>query len=303
MTKFDTVEVGLGVPDLHSGIRIAIANIAIQNSDIISSYRETPNTSSIRLKKLSGLLNSLTDYEDKIDLVVFPELSIPHRWESMLSAWARKHNIGVICGLEHKINIRNEALNNVMAALPYKTGSGKNICTLIKRLKSHYSPEESRALLGERLNVPRARERYHLIRWRGVSFAIYNCYELTSIEDRSLFKGKVDFIVATVFNKDTTYFSNIVESAARDLHCYFVQVNDSNYGDSRIVSPSKTEIMNPLRIKGGDNLTFLTIKLDLDSLRDFQRKTHDLQKDDDKFKLTPPGLNPDDVTYRINLGR
>ena len=48
--------------------------------------------------------------------------------------------------------------------------------------------------------------------------AIYNCFELASIEDRSIFKGHVDFIVATEFNRDTSYFSNIVEAA--DIHAH-----------------------------------------------------------------------------------
>jgi hypothetical protein len=33
--------------------------------------------------------------------------------------------------------------------------------------------------------------------------------------------------MATEFNRDTSYFANIVEAAARDLHCHIVQVNGS----------------------------------------------------------------------------
>ncbi len=112
----------------------------------------------------------------------------------------------------------------------------------------------------------------------------------------------MDFIVCSEFNKDVNYFSNIVESAARDLHCYVIQVNDSQFGDSRVVSPSKTERMNPLRIKGGENTTFLTMRLDLKSLREHQRKGYGLQKDSKDFKPTPPGLKVEDVKERIQLG-
>lgn len=140
---------------------------------------------------------------------------------------------------------------------------------------------------------------YHLFRWRGASFAIYNCFELASIEDRALFKGKVDFIVASEFNRDINYFSSIVESAARDLHCYVVQVNDSRFGDSRVVSPSRSESMNPLRIKGGDNLTFLTTSLNFKALRAHQRKGYGLQKDSKEFKPTPPGFPLEELQIRI----
>ncbi len=195
------------------------------------------------------------------------------------------------------------AFNEVLAALPYKARNGHIACSPIRRLKRCYSPDERFVLENENLRVPRSnRDPYQLIRWRGVSFAIYNCYELTNIEDRSLFKGKVDFIVGTEFNKDVNYFSNIVESAARDLHCYVIQVNDSQFGDSRVVSPSKTEKMNPLRIKGGDNLTFLTMSLNLKALRIHQRKGYGLQKKSEDYKPTPPGFKIEDVQFRIRLG-
>jgi hypothetical protein len=170
-------------------------------------------------------------------------------------------------------------------------------------LKRSYSPEETFVLENEDLKVPASKDAYQLFRWRGASFAIYNCYELASIEDRALFKSKVDFIVCTEFNKDINYFANIIESAARDLHCYVIQVNDSQFGDSRIVSPSKTEKMNPLRIKGGENLTFLTMRLNLKALREHQRKGYGLQKDSENYKPTPPGFRLGDVRARIRLGK
>ncbi|MBA3755749.1 MAG: hypothetical protein H0X02_05750, partial [Nitrosomonas sp.] len=126
------------------------------------------------------------------------------------------------------------------------------------------------------LGVPEAdsKSAYQLFQWRGASFAIYHCFELACLEDRAIFKAKVDFIVCSEFNSDVNYFSNIVESAARDLHCYVIQVNSAQFGDSRVVSPSKTEKLNPLRIKGGDNQTFLTMELPLQKLLSHQRKEY-----------------------------
>jgi hypothetical protein len=311
MAKYDVVKFGLAIPDLHLSIQIALANVPVMPEQVEASYLGKPNLTRRRLKPLATLLNGISRYRTKsgrkIDLLVFPEVSIPHAWEPTIVAWARKHMIGVVCGLEHRVIRRNVALNEVLAALPYKVGKGHVMCTPIRRLKRIYSPEEIFELQNNNLKIPRqntrARDAYQLFRWRGASFATYNCYELTNIEDRGLFKGKVDFIVATEFNKDVNYFSNILEAAARDLHCYVIQVNDSRFGDSRVVSPSKTEKMNPLRIKGGENLTFLTMSLDLKALRDHQRKGYGLQKDSEDFKPTPPGLNLKDVMERIKLGK
>lgn len=305
---FDVVTVGVGETDLHDSIQIALANVPVDEKDIEASYLGSPNLGRARLKPFTTLLNEVSRYRNaskqRVDLIVFPEVSVPHAWEGMLSSWARRHRIGVVCGLEHRIDHKGQALNEVLALLPHQTGSGQWACVPVRRLKRFYSPAEIFLLKNEHLDVPKPKSsRYHLFRWRGASFAIYNCFELASIEDRSIFKGHVDFIVATEFNRDTSYFSNIVEAAARDLHCYIVQVNDSGFGDSRIVSPSKAEFMNPVRIKGGDNLTFVTMPLQLSALRSHQRKGYGLQKEAKEFKPTPPDFPMAALKKRIALGK
>lgn len=306
MTHYDEIKVGLGTPDLHQHIQIALANVPVLTTQIEASYLGSPILTRQRLKPLTSLLNDISRYRtrdrSKIDLLIFPEVSLPYAWESMIVAWARRHNIGVICGLEHRVNRRSEAFNEVLAALPYKMGNNRSACIPIQRLKRSYSPEETFVLENENLKIPASRNAYQLFRWRGASFAIYNCYEMASIEDRALFKSKVDFIVCTEFNKDINYFVNVIESAARDRHCYVIQVNDSQFGDSRVVSPSKTEKMSPLRIKGGENLTFLTMHLNLKALREHQRKRYGLQKDSENYKPTPPGFKLSEVRARIRLG-
>jgi hypothetical protein len=74
-------------------------------------------------------------------------------------------------------------------------------------------------------------------------------------------------LIASEYNRDTNYFSNIVESISRDLHVYFAQVNTSQFGDSRITQPSRTEIKDILKLKGGENDTILVGKIDLGKLR------------------------------------
>lgn len=309
MSKYELIKIGKNEIDLHNHIQVALANIPLNDSYVEAGYLNKPILTKERFNLLTKLLNEIANYKKnhgkKIDLMIFPEVSIPRTWEPMLVTWARTHDIGVIAGLEHRLNSKNQGLNEILAALPYRTPNGSIACAPIRRLKKFYSPEEIFILENERIEIPTnecEKVLLQLFHWRGASFAIYNCFELTSIEHRSLFKAKVDFIVGTQFNRDTNYFSNIIESASRDLHCYVIQVNDSRFGDSRIVSPSKTEKMNPLKIKGGDNHTFLTMSLDLQSLRTHQRKKYGLQKDSQQFKPTPPGFSMDDLNERVNLG-
>lgn len=122
MATFEVVTAGIDITDLHGSIQIALANIPVSFADIESSYLGDPNLSRARLKPFTNLLNEISRYcgagRSRIDLVIFPEVSVPHAWESMLVAWARRHRIGVVCGLEHRVNAKGQALNEVLAALP-----------------------------------------------------------------------------------------------------------------------------------------------------------------------------------------
>jgi len=246
MKPFLKISIGARTPDLHGGLRVAVGHLTVDEKNIEGSFMGAPNVSRQRKKVLSELLNDVVKHgvrhpDQRVDLLVLPEVSVPHRWATFITRWAKDHQVGVICGLEHRVDDRSRAWNELLAALPFRGENGSKECAPIRRLKKHYSPEEEFQLTNNRLAVPkfRTRSRYQLFQWRGASFAVYNCYELASLEDRCLFKGMVDFIVCSEFNKDVSYFSNIVESAARDLHCYVIQVNSAQFGDSRVVSPSK----------------------------------------------------------------
>lgn len=310
MKAFLKISIGARTPDLHRGLRIAVGQLTVDEKNIEASFMGSPNVSRLRKKVLSELLNDVVKHgvrhpEQRVDLLVLPEVSVPHRWATFITRWAKDHQVGVICGLEHRVDDRSRAWNELLAALPFRGENGSKECVPVRRLKKHCSPEEDFQLTNNRLTVPKlgSRSRYQLFQWRGASFAVYNCFELASLEDRCLFKGMVDFIVCSEFNKDVNYFSNIVESAARDPHCYLVQVNSAQFGDSRVVSPSKTEKLNPLRIKGGDNQTFLTMRLPLQQLRTHQLNRYGLQKDSKEYKPTPPDFDPAEIEKRIRLGR
>ncbi len=114
-----------------------------------------------------------------------------------------------------------------------------------------------------------------------------------------MFSAFADVLVAVEWNKDTNYYSNILESLSRDLHCYCVQVNSSDYGDSRITMPSKTEMKDIIKTKGGNNATVLVGTVDYEKLRDFQLKEYNLQKMNKEYKPTPPLFDKEIVKLKI----
>jgi hypothetical protein len=281
--------------------KIAIANIKVEPNNIEASYLKKPNLSKERRQLLFKLLNLVE--ESRSDMFVLPEVSVPYQWLGLLAYQANRRSLAIIAGLEHWINKSGFAFNFMATILPIKRDK-YSTCLIKIRLKNHYSPEEKRQLKGYRLLIPgetvkHAKKRYDLFHWKKTYFSVYNCFELADIQDRGLFKSRVDFIIASEYNKDTSYFSEIAGSWVRDIHCFFIQVNSSNYGDSRVLQPSSSATRNILQVKGGINSTILVGQLPIRQLRLFQLKEYELQKDDATFKPTPPDFSPASVEERI----
>jgi hypothetical protein len=279
-------------------IKVGIANLTISIDDIQRSVRadKKPNISFGRQLKLHQLLNDAT--REKVDLLIMPEVSIPVSWLPFMVAHARRHQIGIIFGLEYWV-VNGVAHNLIIEALPFKFSEKYNSCMMTARLKNHYAPAEMDLLDSVRIDYPRKLEKkylYHKVSWRNISFATYNCFELSDIEHRAIFKSQLDLMIACVWNKDTNYYQHIIESVVRDIHCYVIQANTSQYGGSCILQPSKTDTKTVLYVKGGDNTCLLTTKLNIKELRDFQFKSK--ANSVDKFKPVPPGYDCDSVKKR-----
>lgn len=289
----------IGGNDLKDQVTLAIANLQISEKDISSAVRKdcAPNLSFERQEKLYNILN--TALYENADLLVMPEVAIPVSWLPFMVAFSRRHQIGLIFGLEHWVS-DGLAFNLIIEALPFKVSGKYNSCALTARVKNHYSPAELDLLESVRLKPGNVGFKhsgyYHKVSWRGVSFATYNCFELSDITHRVLFKSEIDLLFACVWNKDTNYYQHILESAVRDLHCYTVQANTSQYGGSCVLRPTKTESKTMLYVKGGENTCVLTTKLDIKGLREFQYKSRPGSKD--QFKHLPPGYDSESVLNR-----
>jgi hypothetical protein len=281
-------------------LKIGVANIIVDKKIFEKSYIRKPTIDLKRKTELVKLLNQAI--EEKVDLIVLPECSIPYSWLHWIVNYAHKKQIGLVFGLEHVLSNKvqkkkQKAYNLIVTLLPIHLKKYSSLFIDI-RVKKYYSPEEDRILRGYGYEIPKGSTQA-IYDWKNVHFTTFNCFELADIHDRAKFKSKVDLVVASEYNRDTKYFSNIVESSARDLHCYFVQSNSSNYGDNRIYRPSNSNYSDILKIKGGENSTLLVGTIDIKGIREFQLKEYELQKDDGSFKPTPPDYNRDVLNKRI----
>ena len=280
-------------------MRIALANIQVRESDIRKAVRKDrkPNTGIGRQRDLYKILNQAI--EEEADILVMPELSIPVSWLPFMVDHCRRHRQAMIFGLEHW-EAKGIVYNLLVELLPFKMSEKYRSCFMTARVKNHYSPYELKLIKNLRLKPANApgnhRSYYNRISWNGITFASYNCFELSDIEHRMLFKSEIDVLFACVYNRDTNYYGHILESAVRDLHCYVVQSNTSEYGGSCVLRPTKTEDKTMLHVKGGENPCVLIAEIDIGALRDFQYKPDPRNKD--HFKPLPPGFNSEKVLDR-----
>ncbi|MDR1806128.1 MAG: hypothetical protein LBQ80_05115 [Clostridium sp.] len=289
----------LTVGDLASNkLRIAIANVNVgdvSNLDAVLKGRKV-NRRYSRYLALANLVNDAI--KEKVNMLVLPENYVPFEWLPQLASKAAREGLAIITGVEHVIADKN-VHNFTAVILPFKYFKTIPTSAVFFQLKKHYSPEEKRIIEGYDFNVIESDKPRLLYRWHDCYFPVYCCYELASISDRAEFMSWADMVVAVEFNSDVNYFGNIVDSLARDLHCYFVQVNTSQYGDSRITQPTKSEERNLIAVKGGLNHSLLIGEIDIQGLREFQVKNYNLQKSG-AFKPTPPGIDRSIVRRKIN---
>jgi hypothetical protein len=288
------------VTSIHDGenglkLKLGLSNMRIEGKDLRAAIYKKSIISKEKRTKHIKILNLAE--EERVDLLILPEVSVPFEWLYAYADEARRKQRAFIFGLEH-FTISNFCFNFSIGLLPLEIGKMKEVF-ILPRLKNHYSPNEENEIRKIGKFVPKPTTSfYHLIKWKNIQFSIYNCYELTDVVHRSIFRSELDILFAIEYNKDTNYFSNIAESTCRDLHCYFVQANTSEYGDSRVVEPKETEKMNPVRVKGGENNVILRYELDIQKLRDFQIQRLPYQMEDKTFKTTPPDFNHEKVEKR-----
>lgn len=282
-------------------LKIGVANMIVDKKIFEKSYIRNPKIDSDRKTELVKILNQAI--EENVDLIVLPECSIPYSGLNWIVNYAHKKQIGLVFGLEHVLsknmnNQKQKAYNLMVTLLPIQLKKYNSLFIDI-RVKKHYSPDEARVLKGYGYIVPKGSKQL-IYNWNNIHFTTFNCFELADIHDRARFKSKVDLVVACEYNRDTNYFSNIIESSSRDLHCYFVQSNSADYGDNRIYRPTSSIYSDILKIKGGENSTLLVGTIDIERIREFQTKEFELQKDKGEiFKPTPPDYDRDILNKRI----
>lgn len=285
-------------------LRVAIANTKISGHDFVDVLQGFYNRKLERYEKLEEILRMAV--KEKVDMIVFPECYLPYEWLPRLTKFSATNKITVISGIEiiprsrAKVEAHQKDIFNLtVAILPYQVNT-YSFAHVTFHKKIYFSPEERR-LVEQYDHCACEGKTLHMFHWQDVFFSVYCCFEIASIHLRSAFKNYLDLVIAVECNKDVNYFSSVMESLCRDMHCYFLQVNSSDYGDSRLIRPTSSAQMNMMRVKGGRNEAILVEELDVDVLRKIQRKKYDgIKSDRNIFKPTPPGFDISIVDAKLH---
>lgn len=241
---------------LSGSLKIALASVWLDEMKDIQPVLKNPvhDLSPRKKQNLYKLLNEAR--KSNANMIVFPEYYLPIYWIEELYTFSRTNSIAIVCGLRYITNSQR-AYNYMVVLQPFRANRFNYTIPLFRE-KNHYAPAEISALAAEHYECKDPESpSIHLIDWGGIKFSDLMCFELTNIEYRYLLRSKIDVLIVPELNKDTAYFSNIVESASRDLHCFVVQANTSKYGDSRITGPYNSLFKDIIKIKGGENNVLL----------------------------------------------
>jgi len=293
----------------RDNLRVTIVNHYVASENFIKSLNGTPDTNAQRMEMFDQLLDQLSQIS-KCDLYILPELALPHSLLAHYIDQSARKQIAVITGVEY-IRMHGFGFNFIATVLPVYIDGDRDAIPIL-RLKNHYAPEEEALLRRKRIQIPKPNPyRYDLFEWRGFYFSSYYCYELADVFHRSAFFSKIDVLFSSVWNLDTHYYNNIIDTATRDMHCYIVLVNTSQYGYSKVSRPRDFINKEKIIVKGGTedgySFTLLVGELKIKELREFQKLNYEGQKasnnEKKSFKPTPPDFPVENVEKRINNER
>ena len=275
-------------------VSIAVGSVDISPQKCLQGFDRWKNITIKDKEQLWDILNESyqafkANSKEKTPMIlVLPELYFPFYWINDLIRFAKNSQIAVVTGLQYLSDETNRKYNYLATILPF-TSSKKNYKNAFVQIreKNDYSPIEINELqkMGFTCENKEIAE-YQVFHWKGIRLSSLVCFELTDVMARAILKEQCDIIAVSVFNHDTTYFSNIIDSCARDLHAFIVQANTSHLGDSRVTGPYDRDSKDIFKIKGGENDHVVIGNIEFKKLKDYQKgKYH--TKDGDKPEIKP----------------
>ncbi len=286
-------KIKIGSKSVNS-VLVAISSLGTTTACWQKSACGQPDHSLKRYNQLCELINSVIASKPKPDYLFLPEFSLPLKWVDSISNRLMGAGINLVAGTEFRHSPPHKLKSETCLVLKDdRLGFGHWAKIWQPKLEPAPGEDETLTKIHGKSWLPiKAVDKIKPVYvHNGFHFGVMVCSELLNSKARVAFQGNVDALVVLAWNKDLATFSTLIESAALDVHAYTILVNNRMYGDSRVRSPAKDSFRRDLaRVKGGENDFFITVKIDIKTLRQFQSRSKRWTDDKDPFKPVPEGF-------------
>lgn len=241
--------------------------------------------------------HKMINHHTKPDIIILPELTVPHPYVQKLRKLASEINAVTFAGIDWFVDSDNrEVKNKAIMIVPNNwntslTSYGSNITFLGK---TNPSNGEKKTIFNYDKVKPYKfipDDNMYIIdsgEYGKIGFSI--CADFYDIERFVVYKGKVQHIIILALNKDTNSFFAISEAVARLVMCNVVICNTGEFGDSLAFSPYKDSFKRMIYRNQGSNLfSTQVVELPVKSLVEEQEKEAKIDTLDESkiFKMPP----------------
>lgn len=288
-------------------INVAITNFKVEDNYWKDSVIEKPNKTLKRFQQLEEIVNEAV--RKRPDYLVLPELAIPQEWAWLISKKLLVNNISLITGVEYIHDVdtaKQKIVHNAVMMFLISDDLGYKYLKFYRQDKTVAAYQEGIDLydIAKIKLIADSSKKYdtkYVYQHGNFFFSTLICNELTDIQNRAILRGEIDNLFVIEWNRDVNSFNSYVESAALDIHSYVVQVNNRQYGDSRIRAPYKEPFYRDIvQVKGGKHDYLIVGEINIKQLREFQ--SHNISPKQ-PFKPTPTGfkISKDRQAWITNL--
>ncbi len=277
-----------------SSLDIALGLLSTSRDQLTKAIHGTPDLSRERYATMIDLVNHVVRARGKVKYLVLPELSMPAPWFHRIANKLRAIGVSLISGIEYQASgtAQDALCNQAWASLSHTEWGfpGSIVYAQDKLRPAHGEEQNLLAEAGKTLSPEMKWDPIQIIDHQGFRFSILICSELTNIQYRAAARGLVDALFVPEWNQDTETFSSIVEASAFDVHCFVIQANNRDHGDSRIRGPLKQRFTRDIvRVSGGVQDSVIVGRIPVAKLREFQSRRAPLGIQ--HFKPLPDGYS------------
>lgn len=274
-------------------VRIGITSFGISDATWSQGANGSPNLSADRYKEIADLVNQAVRMRPRPTHLLLPELALPERWVGTVAGLLQQSGINLIAGLDY-VRRGTRRIDSSAVLVLNDDRLGFESPLQIRQRKTFPAPHEEHLLLSDfdiTWQDPSTKLMKPVYDHNGFHFGVLICSELQNIVYRTAFQGNVDCLMVLSWNRDLETFSALVDSASLDVHSYVALVNNRQFGDSRVRSPSKYSYKRDVcRVRGGENDHVVVVKIDPEDLRKQQSRMKRWPMPSDQYKPTPEGF-------------